>query len=88
MQWESQNKTKTTSPNGQNIIHNLERGINLHMFVRKFKKVDGMVQPYIYLGLVDTLSHENEQPIRFIFKFRKPIPSNLLEDLTSVVKLN
>ena len=88
MQWESQNKTKTKSPNGQNIIHNLERGINLHMFVRKFKKVDGMVQPYIYLGLVDTLSHENEQPIRFIFKFRKPIPSNLLEDLTSVVKLN
>lgn len=88
MQWESQNKTKTTSQNGQNIIHNLERGINLHMFVRKFKKVDGMVQPYIYLGLVDTLSHENEQPIRFIFKFRKPIPLNLLEDLTSVVKLN
>lgn len=88
MQWESQNKTKTTSPNGQNMIHNLDRGINLHMFVRKFKKVDGMVQPYIYLGLVDTVSYENEQPIRFIFKFRKPIPSNLLEDLTSVVKLN
>lgn len=88
MQWESQNKTKTTSQNGQNMIHNLERGINLHMFVRKFKKVDGMVQPYIYLGLVDTVSHESEQPIRFIFKFRKPIPSNLLEDLTSVVKLN
>lgn len=88
MQWESQNKTRTTSQNGQNMIHNQSRGINLHMFVRKFKKVDGMVQPYIYLGLVDTLSHENEQPIRFIFKFRKPIPSNLLEDLTSVIKLN
>ena len=88
MQWESQNKTRITSPDGQNMIHNLERNINLHMFVRKFKKVDGLVQSYIYLGLVDTLSYENEQPIRFIFKFRSPIPSNLLEDLTSVVKLN
>lgn len=88
MQWESQNKTKQDSNIGKNIINNKERNINLHMFVRKFKMIDGLSQPFIYLGLVDTYQYENNAPIRFKFKFQQPIPSKLLQELITDTKSN
>lgn len=88
MQWESQNKTKQDSNIGKNIINNKERNINLHMFVRKFKMIDGLSQPFIYLGLVDTYQYENNAPIRFKFKFQQPIPSKLLQELITETKSN
>ena len=88
MQWESQNSTKQNSRIGQNLIHNKTRNIRLHMFVRKFKKIDGLSQPFIYLGLVDTFHYENNSPIKFIFKFQQPIPSKLLQELKTDTKSN
>jgi len=88
MQWESQNKTRQDSNIGMNLINNKERKINLHMFVRKFKMIDGLSQPFIYLGLVDTYQYENNAPIRFKFKFQKPIPSKLLQELITETKSN
>lgn len=88
MQWESQNKTKQDSNIGKNIINNKERNINLHMFVRKFKMIDGLSQPFIYLGLVDTYQYEKNAPIRFKFKFQQPIPSKLLQELITETKSN
>ena len=58
------------------------------MFVRKFKKIDGLVQPYIYLGLVDTYTYESNKPIRFIFKFQIPIPSKLRQEMVTETKSN
>jgi len=88
MQWESQNKTRQDSNIGRNIISNKERKINLHMFVRKFKMIDGLSQPFIYLGLVNTYHYENNAPIRVIFKFQQPISSKLLQELITENKSN
>lgn len=32
------------------LIHHREHGIHLHLFIRKFKEVEGIPQDYIYLG--------------------------------------
>jgi len=88
MQWESQNKTNQNSKIGINLIQNRERNINLHMFVRKFKMIDGLVQPFIYLGLVDTHKYESNKPIRFIFKFRESLPEKLLNEFITDTTLN
>lgn len=85
MVWESQNKTKQSSNIGQNLIHNKDRSIILHVFVRKFKKVDGLSQPYVYLGKVNTISCKNDKPIEFTFEFEKELPKSLYNDLTNVV---
>ncbi len=88
IQWESQNKTSQNSKIGINLIQNREKNINLHMFVRKFKKIDGLVQPFIYLGLVDTYKYEFNKPIRFLFKFRETLPEKLLNEFITNTKSN
>jgi len=88
MQWESENTTKQESKDGQNLIYNKIRNIQLHMFVRKFKEVDQLTQPYIYLGLVDSSYHQNNAPIRFILRFRQQIPKKLLQELITDTKSN
>lgn len=49
-QWQSPNSTTQNSEVGQNLIRNIERKIRLHLFVRKFEKVENVTQPFIYLG--------------------------------------
>ena len=88
MQWESQNSASENSPSGQNLIMSEEKGIQLHMFVRKLKKIDGLVQPFIYLGRVIHVGHQNNKPIRFIFRFDKPLSKELYQELTTKADLN
>lgn len=81
LQWESQNSTRQDSQVGQNIINNQKKGVNLHVFVRKFKKVDNWIQPFIYLGKANTLSYQGNKPITFEFELIQEIPLNIYEDL-------
>lgn len=83
LQWASQNGTAINSINGQNLINHIERNIHLHIFIRKFKKVDGNVQPYIYIGKANYISHTGEKPIHFILQLENPLPKNLYKELTS-----
>ncbi|WP_082195236.1 DEAD/DEAH box helicase [Bacillus andreraoultii] len=48
-QWQTPNSTSQSSERGKNIIFNKERGIHLHLFVRKYKEIDGKTEPYIYI---------------------------------------
>ena len=43
-QWQNPNSTAQSSERGKNIIHNKERNINLHLFIRKYKEIDRVVQ--------------------------------------------
>ena len=88
MQWESPNSMSENSPAGQNLIMSEDKGIQLHMFVRKLKKIDGLFQPFIYLGRVTHVSHQSNNPIRFIFKFETPLTKVLFDELTINVDLN
>ncbi|MEG0841135.1 MAG: DEAD/DEAH box helicase [Erysipelotrichaceae bacterium] len=87
-QWQSPNATKQDSMRGKNIIHNVDRNINLHLFIRKFKKVDNLIQPYIYVGKINTNEYDGNQPITIKARLVHELPSELYEELTNKVKIN
>jgi superfamily II DNA or RNA helicase len=84
-QWQSQNSTTQQSERGQNIIHNKARGVNLHLFVRKYRKIDGKNEPFIYIGKGDTVQYEGEKPITIKIKLEHEIPATLYTEFTKKV---
>lgn len=86
-QWQTPNSTTQHSERGKNIIFNKDRGIHLHLFVRKFKQIDGVVQPYIYIGKVDTKEYEGNQPITVKTKLEHTLPAELYEELVNKVEV-
>jgi superfamily II DNA or RNA helicase len=84
-QWQTPNSTAQQSERGQNIISNKARNINLHIFVRKYKQLDGVVQSYIYLGKGDTVEYSGEKPITVIFKLQNEMPISLYTEFIKKV---
>ncbi len=81
-QWQSPNNTRINSDLGKDYSDNINRGVNIHLFVRKSESSDSVILPFIYLGKVNAISHEGEKPITIIYKFENKIPKNLYDDLT------
>ncbi|MDF2903232.1 MAG: repair helicase, partial [Bacillus sp. (in: firmicutes)] len=84
-QWQTPNSTAPGSERGQNIIFNKKRKINLHLFIRKYKEIDGKTEPYIYIGKGDTVKHEGEKPITVKFELEHEIPASLFREFTKKV---
>ncbi|MEH7072878.1 DEAD/DEAH box helicase [Neobacillus drentensis] len=84
-QWQSQNSTAQHSERGQNIIFNKQRGVNLHLFVRKYREIDGKNEPFIYIGKGDTVQYEGEKPITVKIKLEHEIPATLYTEFTKKV---
>lgn len=84
-QWQSPNDTTQTSEIGQDIIHSYKRGKILHLFVRKFKKVEGVTQPFVYLGKVVPFSDsaEGNKPITIQFALENRVPDDMYLDFTT-----
>ncbi|WP_426348810.1 DEAD/DEAH box helicase [Alloiococcus sp. CFN-8] len=76
-QWQTPNSTGQDSDRGKDIIFNKDRGVNLHLFIRKYKEIDGVVQPYIYIGKGDTIEYEGEKPITTKLKLLHKLPEAL-----------
>ncbi|SDQ91939.1 DEAD/DEAH box helicase [Virgibacillus salinus] len=86
LQWETQNNTSQSSERGKNIIFNQDRGINLHLFVRKYKEIEkNNVEPYIYIGEGNTISYNGERPIEVQLELEHIIPPQLYTELTEKV---
>ncbi|MCB2357049.1 DEAD/DEAH box helicase [Clostridium estertheticum] len=75
-QWQSPNSTSQSSERGKNIIFNKERVINLHIFVRKYKQIDGSSEPYIHIGKGDVIEYEGEKPITVKIKLKNEMPAD------------
>ncbi|XQY93779.1 DEAD/DEAH box helicase [Metabacillus sp. HB246100] len=84
-QWQTQNNTSQTSERGKNIIFNKDRGVHLHLFVRKYKEIDGKTEPYIYIGKGDSVEYEGERPITVKLRLEHEIPTNLYTEFTKRV---
>lgn len=84
-QWQSPNSTSQSSERGKNIIFNKDRKINLHLFVRKYKQIDGVVQPYIYIGKGNTVEYSGEKPITVKIKLDNIAPVNLYTEFVEKV---
>ncbi|MGX6445790.1 DEAD/DEAH box helicase [Neobacillus sp. K501] len=84
-QWQTPNSTSQNTDRGQNIIRNKSRGINLHLFVRKYREIDGKNEPFIYIGRGDTVQFEGEKPMTVKIKLENQIPANLYTEFTEKV---
>ncbi len=85
LQWESPNSTKQDSERGKDIIFNTKRGVNLHIFIRKYKKIDGEVQSYIYIGRGNVVEYKGEKPITVLIKLENKVPVNLYREFVEKV---
>ncbi|NEZ47754.1 DUF3427 domain-containing protein [Clostridium niameyense] len=84
-QWQSPNSTSQSSERGKNIIFNKEREVNLHLFIRKYKTIDNVVQPYIYIGKGNVESYYGEKPITTILKLENHVPQALYTEFIEKV---
>ncbi|MCL7748772.1 DEAD/DEAH box helicase [Halalkalibacter alkaliphilus] len=84
-QWQTPNSTKQDSDRGRNIILNQERGINLHLFVRKYREIDGKVEPYIYIGKGNTVEYKGDKPITVKFELETEVPANVYTEFVKKV---
>jgi hypothetical protein len=87
-QWESPNSTTQTSDVGKNLIDNINRNVKLHLFVRKFEKVENVTQSFMYLGEVFTYKDrvKNNKPIMMELGLYNRVPENIYRDFTTVVE--
>ncbi len=84
-QWETPNSTAQDSDRGKNIIYNEQRGINLHLFVRKYSKIDNKTEPFIYIGKGNTVEYQGERPIEVKLQLENKIPAYLYTEFTEEV---
>ncbi|GLV14031.1 DNA repair helicase [Alicyclobacillus hesperidum] len=78
--WQSQNATAHHSDRGQDYILHKERGIHIHLFVRKFEKMHGDTLPFMYLGEVDYVSSHGDQPMNITWRLQQPVPDEIYFD--------
>ncbi|MFD4930395.1 DUF3427 domain-containing protein [Peribacillus butanolivorans] len=84
-QWQTPNSTAPSSERGKNIVFNQARGIHLHLFIRKYKEIDGKTEPYIYIGKGNTLEYEGEKPITVTMELENEVPASLYTEFTKRV---
>ena len=86
-QWETPSQTTIHGEVGQKIINNVEKNINLHLFVRKYKYIDSKVQQYIYIGKGDTVEYSGSKPVRVKLKLEDLLSKNIFVELTEKVNI-
>lgn len=82
-QWDSPSGCSTTSKQGRDIINHKEHGFKLHLFVRKFKALDGVTEPYVYIGKGDVISYESEKPINIQLYLHEHIPQAIYDEFVT-----
>ena len=81
-QWQSQNKTKQESKHGRLIRDHDTEGVEVHLFVRKRKVLDGKGAPFVYCGNVDFESWVGEKPISVKWRLREAVPAAIWAPLS------
>ncbi|RHW43475.1 DUF3427 domain-containing protein [Neobacillus notoginsengisoli] len=84
-QWQTPHTTAQHTNTGKNVIFNKSRGINLHLFIRKYKEIDGKNEPFIYIGKGNTVSFEGNNPITVQMELEHELPHNLYIEFTKKV---
>lgn len=84
-QWQSVNSTTQQSERGKNIIFNKQRGVNLHLFIRKYREIDGKTEPYIYIGKGNSVQYEGDKPITVQMDLEHEVPALLYTEFTKKV---
>lgn len=75
--WQSQSTTSASSETGRRYIEHERRGVKVLLFVREFKKIGSVTQPYIFLGTARYVSHEGSRPMSILWRLDHALPSRL-----------
>ncbi len=81
--WDSPSSCSPTSKQGDDIINHKKYKLNLNLFVRKFKDLDGVTEPYVYIGKGDVVSYEGEKPISFKLNLHSKLPQSIYEEFVT-----
>lgn len=77
--WESQNRTRPESKQGQGYIHHEREGKQVWLFVREQPETaEGDALGFVFLGPVRYVSHRGSRPMQVEWALDVPIPSFLL----------
>ncbi|MTI64981.1 MAG: DUF3427 domain-containing protein [Firmicutes bacterium] len=77
--WQSQSRTSVESPTGQRYINHKQRGSKIILFVREYKKKNGITSPYTYLGTAEYVKHYGNRPISFVWRLHDELPPNMIK---------
>jgi hypothetical protein len=80
LHWETQSQTSQASETGQNLVHHKERGYIMLFFARARKKIDGVTEPFTFLGPAQLVSYRSERPIQMVWRLDHPMPAQMFED--------
>ena len=86
--WQSQNRTKPTSPVGVSIKEHRDRGNLVHLFVRKTSKERGWSMPFYYCGQLLFDSWEGgetkDEPISVTWKLQNELSPRLFDRFSDI----
>ena len=75
--WQSQNRDSQESKNIRRYIQSKGR---ISLFVRDYKKENGITSPYMYLGECEYVKHSGNKPVSFVWKLKNPIPGKFISE--------
>jgi superfamily II DNA or RNA helicase/diadenosine tetraphosphate (Ap4A) HIT family hydrolase len=76
-QWQSQNKQSRSSPSAEVIRDHGNENVDVHLFVRRQKKMRGKAAPFIYCGDVEFIDWEGDAPITVRWRLMNPLTDEL-----------
>jgi hypothetical protein len=85
-QWQSQNRTTQSSKHGQMLRYHVERGIPVHLFVRRSKKTNSRSSPFVYCGDVRFATWRGERPITFEWQLSSSVPERFQQLFSILTK--
>ena len=78
--WQSANQTSHASERGKDYVHHQERGMHIHLFVRKFESMHGKTLPFMYVGELDYISSHGDNPMNITWRLKQPLPYEIFLD--------
>lgn len=79
--WQSQNNTKHQSTRGQEYIYHKQKGIHIHLFIRKMESMNNVTLPFMYVGEVDYVRSHGDNPMNIIWQLHQPLPEDIFMDV-------
>ncbi len=83
--WQSQSTTSSSSPTGRRYVEHEKAGGRVLLFVREYKAINGVTQPFTCLGTASYERHTGSKPMSIIWRLHHPIPARLMNKANKVV---
>lgn len=83
--WQSQSTTSDTSETGRRYINHKSMGSKVLLFVREYKKIEGIASPYCYLGTANFVSYKESRPMNIIWKLDNAVPAFLIKKSNKMI---